>query len=76
MIEASAKIGSLSKGKENVSKETKPTKKNQMEILEMKNAMIETKIQWMDQKRWKEQRKESVILKREQLKLPNTNNRK
>lgn len=75
MTEASGKIGSLSKGKESVSKETKPTKKNQTEILEMKNAMKETKIQWMDQKRWKEQRKESVILMIEQLKLPNTNNR-
>ena len=38
ILEAGGKIGSLSKGKVNVSKETKPTKKNQMENLEKKNT--------------------------------------
>ena len=38
ILEAGGKIGSLSKGKVNVSKEMKTTKKNQMKNLEKKNT--------------------------------------
>ena len=60
--EAGGKIGSLSKGKFNVSKGKKPIKKNQMENLEMKNTVKKKKS--MDgPKMMNEQKKETVIQK-------------